>query len=121
TGGTQVLYRQPARSGVRGARSDPAGAVYLTLSAPHGAAVYQVGVQRLHLLLPGYAMVSVSPVGDMIVVPEIELLGRGTIPSSGAALFWQGRGGPLRIASGDRNLEVERVLAWAPDGAFAVA
>jgi hypothetical protein len=66
-------------------------------------------------------MLSVSPVGDMIVVPEIKLLGRGPIPSSGAALFWQGRGGPLRIASGERYLEVERVLAWAPDGAFAVA
>ena len=121
TGGAQVLYGEPECSGVLSVGSDQAGAVYLSLSAPQGAAVYQVGVQRLHLLLPGYAMLSVSPVGDMIVVPEIKLLGRGPIPSSGAALFWQGRGGPLRIASGERYLEVERVLAWAPDGAFAVA
>jgi len=120
-GGAQVLYGQPECSGVLSVGSDQAGAVYVTLSAPQGAAVYQVGVQRLHLLLPGFAMRSVSPVGDMIVVPAVELLGRGPIPSSGAALFWLGKGGPLPIASGDRSLDVERVLAWAPDGAFAVA
>ncbi|MDP9341318.1 MAG: hypothetical protein M3Q23_04225 [Actinomycetota bacterium] len=121
TGGVRVLYRATECSGVLSIGADQAGAVYLTLSAPQAAAVYQLGYQRLHLLLPGYAMLSVSPVGDMIVVPEIQLLGQGPIPSSGAALFWRGKGGPLRIASGSRYLEVERVLAWSADGAFAVA
>jgi hypothetical protein len=120
TGGVMVLYRAPECSGVLSVGSDQAGTVYLTLAAPPGSAVYQLGYQRLHLLLPGYAMLSVSPVGDMIVAPQVAVSGRGPGPSPGAWLFWRGKGGPLRIGRGDRGLEVERVLAWAPDGAFAV-
>jgi hypothetical protein len=119
TGAAQVLYRAEECSGVLSIGSDQAGAVYLTRAAVSGSAVYQLGYKRFHLLLPGYTMMSVSPVGDMIVAPQVDL-DRGRAPSSGAALFWRGTGGPLPIGRENQDLNVQRVLAWAPDGAFAV-
>src|SRR5436190_5309121 len=65
-------------------------------------------------------MLSVSPVGDMIVVPAVALLGRGPLPVLGSALFWRGKGGPLQLGIHGHSLTVERVLAWAPDGSSAV-
>jgi len=119
-GSPHVLYRQRECSGVLAVGSDQTGLVYLTLTASLGSAVYLVGSKGLDLLLPGYGMLSVSPVGAMIVEPQMPLLGEGPLPSPGAALFWRGRGGVLPIASQGRGLSVERVLAWSPDGSIAV-
>jgi len=119
-GGSQVLYEEPVCDGVQSVGLDQAGAVYLTLSAAAGSAVNLVGYKRLHLLLPGYGMLSVSPVGDMIVEPQVALAGQGLVPLTGASLYWRGRGGPIPIAGPRGHLEVEQVLTWAPDGEFAV-
>ena len=105
-------------------------ATYFTEARPSRLGVYFTGVVGVpHLLLDGYAMLSVSPASDFLVVPEggapAEGSPSGTSAQSGGAvlfgrgavLFWRGHGGPIPIKTADFVLVVDRVLAWSPDGA----
>lgn len=88
-------------------------ATYYTQSEAGGVGINFTGVVGVpHLVLDGYAMLSVSPVSDFLVVPA-------TGTSSGAALFWRGHGGPVRLGDAKDDLSIEGVLAWSPDGGQA--
>lgn len=113
TGITQNVLEQRKGCGhlVSLGRSD--AATYYTRSTPGDVGIYFTGVVGVpHLVLDGYGMLSVSPASDFLVVPAG---GNAT----GAVLFWQGHGGPVRLGDARNDLIVQRVLAWAPDGAQA--
>ncbi len=87
--------------------------------------------QVLHRAVPVRTLNSLSPTGDMIVTP-VRFLSSGFIPGrdpdpgpipqlAGASeLTWRGRGGPAPITSGGEPIQVQRTLAWTPDGSRAL-
>ncbi|MEX2102121.1 MAG: hypothetical protein WEA54_06240, partial [Actinomycetota bacterium] len=87
----------------------------------------------LHREVPHRVIGSVSPTGDMIVTP-VRFLSSGYVPgrnpdpgpiaqlAGGSELAWRGRGDPAPIVD-DRDgtpLQVQRTLAWTPDGSHAL-
>jgi len=101
-------------------------ATYYTRSTPSDVGIFFTGVVGVpHLVLDGYGMLSVSPASDFLVVPAGGSttggppFGSSDGTPSGAVLFWQGHGGPVRLGDARKDLIVERVLAWSPDGAQA--
>jgi hypothetical protein len=88
-------------------------------------------VETIHRVLPGYAMVAVSPLSDIIVVPQNSLDTLTPLPTRpagnhpemrGAALHFLGSGEPrpLPYGVGDRSFAIERMLAWSPSASFAL-
>lgn len=126
TGITQNVLEQPKGCGDLVSLGRSGAATYYTRSATGGVGIYFTGVVGVpHLVLDGYAMLSVSPASDFLVVPANGTSsggppfgGPGGAPSS-AVLFWRGRGGPVGLGDANDDLIVERVLAWSPDGAQA--
>jgi hypothetical protein len=113
TGIPQNVLDEPKGCGDVVSLGRSGAATYYTRAATGGVGIYFTGVVGVpHLVLDGYAMLSVSPVSDFLVVPA-----GGT--SSGAVLFWRGHGGPVPLGDANDDLIVGRVLAWSPDGAQA--
>ncbi len=84
---------------------------FFTMAVGHRVGVFRTGVVGVpHEVLDGYAMLSSSPVGDLLVAPR---------ERPAAAMFWVGAGAPRRLGSRGEALVVDRVLAWSADGARA--
>jgi hypothetical protein len=86
----------------------------------------------LHRAVPNRTFSSISPIGDMIVTP-VRFISSGLVPGRNrdpgpipqlagpSELAWAGRGGPAPIVDEEhRPLQVQRTLAWAPDGSAAL-
>jgi hypothetical protein len=89
------------------------------------------GIGRIHRVLDGYAMVAVSALSDLIVVPQSSFGLPRPLPSRpeqeradllGAGLYFEGsgEGGPLPYGRGPFQFAIARVLAWSPDGSYAL-
>jgi hypothetical protein len=92
------------------------------------------GYGRTHLVLSDYALLSISPSSDMLVVPADTLppldpalatvADPGDVPPGsvfGVSSFFQGlRGAPRPYRSGDDTMWVDRVLSWSRDSAVAL-
>jgi hypothetical protein len=107
---------------------------YFTLERSGRVSSFFAGYQALHRILPRYALVAVSAVGDMVVVPASELTttpispfpvreGDPTGPIAGAALFFNGlqADGPIPYGQGGDRFAIDRVLAWSFDSLHALA
>jgi hypothetical protein len=93
--------------------------------------VFFAGIGRIQRVLDGYAMVAVSALSDMIVVPQASFASFRPLPSRpeeeradlrGAALFFEGsgEGTPLPYGIGSDPFAIARVLAWSPNGSYAL-
>jgi hypothetical protein len=92
---------------------------FVSLAGPTDAGVYELGYKQLHQVVPEYALLGVSPVGDMLVGPRIRATpGPPSAPSPvlRTLLVWQGVGGPIVIGDAHDDLRAERFLAWSEDG-----
>jgi hypothetical protein len=93
--------------------------------------VFVAGIGRIQRVLDGYAMVAVSALSDMIVVPQASFASFRPLPSRpeeeradlrGAGLFFEGsgEGTPLPYGIGSDPFAIARVLAWSPNGSYAL-
>jgi hypothetical protein len=93
--------------------------------------VFFAGIGRIHRVLDGYAMVAVSGLSDLIVVPQTSFASLRPLPDRpeqehadllGAGLYFQGagEGRPLPYGNGPFQFAIARVLAWSPDGSHAL-
>jgi hypothetical protein len=92
------------------------------------------GFGRTHHVLSDFALLSISPASDMLVVPAdtlptpalslATLRDRGDVPPPsifGTSSFFRGlRGAPRPYRSGDDRLWIDKVLAWSRDSAVAL-
>jgi len=106
-------------------------ATYFTLSRSGHVGVFLAGFHRVHLVLPDHALVGISSVGDMLVVPSTSLPGLPLVavrPEHTSAelanteLFFRGRGSNTltRYGAVADRLAINRVLAWSPDASAAL-
>jgi hypothetical protein len=103
---------------------------FFTLERRSRVGVFLAGFHRIHQLLMGRALVGMSAVNDMLVVPAGTLHGLpvATRPEQrspdlpGAGLFFQGqRPSPVTpYGVGGERFAIERVLAWSPDALTAL-
>jgi hypothetical protein len=96
--------------------------------------IVYAGYGRTHPVLNGYALLSISPAADMLVVPEPALTpdspvlvsnrSQGDLPPAsifGTALFFRGLGvRPRPYRSDGDQLWVDRVLTWSSDSLTAL-
>jgi hypothetical protein len=104
---------------------------YFTLFRDGRVGIYLAGVHRIHLVLPGHVLISMSAVSDMVVVPASSLPGMVPLQRRPelaghdlpeARLYFQGVGANLLTPYGvgaDR-FAIDEVLAWSPDGLIAL-
>ncbi len=141
----QVLYAglvAPTGTEVRVDRSECAEVLsfgrddlrtYLTLRRGQDVRLVFAGLNRFHRLLDGYALASVSPSADMLVVPAGRLphasissgdAGPHSPPGSvfGTGLFFQGLTGgrPIPFGTPGHALFLDKVLSWSPDASVAL-
>jgi hypothetical protein len=106
-------------------------ATYFTLSRSGHVGLFLAGFHRIHLMLPDHALVGISTVGDMLVVPSTSLPGLPLVavrPGQVSAelanteLFFRGRGANTltRYGVGDERFAINRILAWSPDASAAL-
>jgi hypothetical protein len=121
TRGQSDLYEEPSCSTVNGLAIDGLTRPFVSLTGgKETAGVYELGYKRLHLLVRGSTLLSVSPVGDMLVAARFAWpRGSGDTPSLQTLLVWQGVGGPTVIGDATRDLAAERFLGWSEDGHLA--
>jgi hypothetical protein len=113
------VYRRPTCSTVTALATDGLSRPFVSLDGPTDAGVYELGYRTLHKVFAEYQLLSVSPVGDMLVGPPVETptgSDGGPSPILRTLLVWQGVGGPTVIGSADNDLRAERFLAWSHDG-----
>jgi hypothetical protein len=88
-------------------------------------------VETIHRVLPGYAMIAISALSDIIVVPRDALARLTPLPARpeqehadlrGAALHFLGSGEPrpLLYGVGVDPFAIARMLAWSPSGSSAL-
>ncbi len=94
--------------------------------------IFFAGIGTIHRVLPGYAMVAISGLSDIIVVPQEALATLTPLPSrpeqehadlQGAALHYLGSGEPRPLPYGGVGgvpFSIARMLAWNSNDAFAL-
>jgi hypothetical protein len=93
--------------------------------------IFSAGIGRIHRVLDGWAMVAISGLSDLIVVPQSSFASLRPLPARpeqehadllGAGLYFQGagEGRPLPYGNGPFQFAIARVLAWSPDGSHAL-
>jgi hypothetical protein len=101
-------------------------ATYFTLSRNGHVGMFLAGFHRIHLVLPDHALIAISSVGDMLVVPSTSLPGLPFVAVgpeqvnaefANTELFFRGRGSNTltRYGVGNDSFAINRVLAWSPD------
>ncbi len=106
-------------------------ATLFTLERHGRVGIFFAGIGRIHSVLQGYALVGVSGLSDMIVVPSEGLPAVGPLPIrpgqeygdlQGAGLYFRGLGEPRPIPymSGSATFGIDRLLAWSPDASVAL-
>ncbi len=119
TFGSRLTYEGPSCSTADGLAVDGLTRPFVSLAGPTDGGVYELGYKALHQVVPDFALLGVSPVGDMLVGPRIQA---PTGPRSESSpvlrtlLVWQGVGGPIIIGDDENDLRAERFLAWSEDG-----
>jgi hypothetical protein len=107
---------------------------FFTIQRRDRVAIDYVGVGRPHRVLPGYAMIGASPLGDLLVVPGSDLLQFTVAPFGtrldpdrpptgvfGTALFFRGLAiAPIPYGEDADRFQIGRVMAWTPDGLTAL-
>ena len=105
---------------------------FFTLDRGGRVGVFVAGIGRIHPVVPGYAMMAINGVSDIIVIPEGALATRAPLPSRpeqehadllGAGLSFIGTSDlPLPYGVGDDRFAIARFLAWsrADDAALVV-
>ena len=102
--GSADVYEAPTCAVADGLAVDGLSRPFVSLAGRSQPGVYELGYKVLHLVVPDYALLGVSPVGDMLVGPRIDA---PTGPADGASpvlrtlLVWQGIGGPTVIGTPD--------------------
>ena len=93
--------------------------------------IFFAGIGTIHRVLAGYAMVAVSGVTDIIVVPRQAFDTLTPLPTRpaqehadlrGAGLYFLGAGEPRPLLYGDEGhpFSIARMLAWSSSGASAL-
>ncbi len=109
-------------------------ATYFTWRRSDRIDLVSAGFGTTHHVLSEVALLSVSPAGDMVVVPAdglpmtsmslATLRDRGDVPPPavfGISSFFRGlRGAPRPYGSGDEGLWIDRLLSWSPDSTVAL-
>lgn len=105
-------------------------ATFFTLERGDRVGVFLASVGRIRSIVPGYVLVAVSPLSDMIVAPAggassaVTVPARpaqeGTIPDPGLFFRGAGRTGPVPFVATPPPFVLDRVLAWAPGGLTAL-
>ena len=107
---------------------------YFTLQRGDEVRVAFVSVGAVRTVLRDFAMIGASPVGDLVVVPSSGLppeplaplgtrIDRDRPPSGvfGTALFFRGLDTtPIPYGRGVDRFQVDRIMAWTPDGLTAL-
>ena len=102
-----------------------------TLDRNDRIGIFFAGIGRIHRVLDGYAMVAVSGLSDLIVVPQSSFGSLQPLPTRpeqehadllGAGLYFEGvgEGRPVSYGNGPFQFAIARVLAWSPDGSHAL-
>lgn len=124
TGARRVLYREELPCGdLLSVGADDAG-VFISLVDRGRSGVFELRASGPRLVLPDHALLSVSPVGGMLVTADDAgpVRGSGVWPGTptGPARYWGGVGEPVRFLPERRELFVQRIVAWDRDGSEAV-
>ena len=126
---TLTVYRHPALCGDLLSIGQETVATLLTLERRTQLGVFFIGSGRIHPLLRAHALVAVSGLSDLLVVPRDSFRELSPLPSrpsqehddlADAALFFRGLAAPLPYAAAGEPFSVARVLAWSPDSAAAL-
>ena len=117
--GSADLYDAPTCSVADGLAIDGLTRPFVSLAGRRDSGVYELGYKTLHQVVPDYALLGVSPVGDMLVGPRVNAPtgpADGSSPVLRTLLVWQGVGGPTIIGNARDDLRAERFLAWSHNG-----
>jgi hypothetical protein len=126
---TLTVYRDPALCGDLLSIGQESIATLLTLERRGQLGVFFVGSGRIHPLLLAHALVGVSRLSDLLVVPRDSFRELSPMPSrpsqehddlTDAALFFRGLETPLPYVDAGEPFSIARVLAWSPDSATAL-
>ncbi|MGZ5213509.1 MAG: hypothetical protein ACXWEJ_06875 [Actinomycetota bacterium] len=124
-------YADPALCGdLLSIGADNASTMF-TLDRGGRVGIFFAGIGRIHRVLPGYAMVAVSGLSDIIVVPREALANLTPLPARpeqehadlrGAGLYFLGAGEPrpLPYGIGGEPFAIARMLAWNTSAASAL-
>ena len=107
---------------------------YFTLQRGNDVRIAYVSVGLVHPVLRDFAMIGTSPVGDLLVVPVSALppqpiaplgarIDRDRPPTGvfGTALFFRGLDtAPIPYGRGADRFQIDRIMAWTPDGLTAL-
>jgi len=107
---------------------------YFTLQRGHEIRIVYVSVGLAHTVLRNFAMIGASPTGDLLVIPSSALPPQPIAPLGaridnhrpptgvfGTALFFRGLDTtPIPYGSGADRFQIDRVMAWTPDGLTAL-
>jgi hypothetical protein len=120
--GAAELFDRPTCSFPDGLAVDGLTRPFVSLAGRTARGVYELGYKTLHQVVPDYTLLGVSPVGDMLVGPRVNVPtgpADGSSPILRTLLVWTGIGGPTVIGSPRSDLRAERFLAWSKDGHLA--
>ncbi len=107
---------------------------YFTLQRGKAVRIVYVSVGLVRTAVRDFAMIGASPVGDLLVVPASALpqeqlapfgtrIDRDPPPTGvfGTALFFRGlETTPIPYGRGSDRFEIDRIMAWTPDGLTAL-
>lgn len=106
-------------------------ATLFTLERGGRVGIYFAGIGRIHRVLAGHALIAVSGLSDLLVVPQTGLPALTPLASRpeqehadlpDAGLFFRGLSEPtpLPYVVGSDRFAIARVLAWSPDATVAL-
>jgi hypothetical protein len=125
-------YTEPALCGDLLSIGQTAASTMFTLDQGGRIGIFFAGIGTIHPVLPGYAMVAVSALSDIVVVPRDALATLSPLPARpeqehadlrGAALHFLGSGErrPLPYGGvGGVPFSIARMLAWNANAASAL-
>lgn len=123
-------YADPALCGDLLSVAQGNASTFFTLQRGSRTGIFLAGFHRIHPVLAGHALVGMSAVNDMLVVPARTLHGvpvaarpEQRFPDlSGTGLFFQGQRPTVVTSYGvaGEGFAIERVLTWSPDALTAL-
>jgi hypothetical protein len=125
----EPVYVEPSLCGDLLSLGQESLATLFTLERRRHVGIFFASVGRIRSVLPGHALLSVSGLSDLLVVPQGGLPDLSPFPTRAsqehddlpdAALFFLGMHEPLPYLDAGEPFSVARVLAWSPDSAVAL-
>jgi hypothetical protein len=126
---TLTVYRDPSLCGDLLSVAQESLTTLFTLERGGHVGVFFAGVGRIHRVLPRHALISVSGLSDLIVVPQDGLTDLAPLPTRAAQehddlpdaeLFFLGLDAALPYHDAAVPFSVARVLAFSPDSSVAL-